>query len=135
MKLLGLTSFDFSKSKGNNVAIIIINTSTKINHIFGETEYSQASGVWDSSAVDLSETIYHEVYSHVILELKGIEDGNKQHEIYHGYNDAISPGEPKLGTPADKYFKSARKVLENLKDIYNEAYKKVDNEETTKDKG
>lgn len=132
MKSLGLTSFDFSKSNGNNVAIIIINTSKNDNHIFGKTEYSQATGIWDSSAVDLSETIYHEIYAHVILKLKGVEGGKKQHEVYHGYNDQLSPSEPKSGTPGDKFIKSAREVLENLKELYNDVYKKLDTEKKDK---
>ena len=132
MKSLGLTSFDFSKSNGNNVAIIIINNSNNENRMFGKTLYSQATGIWDSSAVDLSQVIYHELYAHVILKLKGINGGNKQHEVYHGHNDQLSPSEPKPGTPADKYFKSARKVLENLKEMYNDVYKQVDTEQKDK---
>ncbi|AZA89984.1 RHS repeat-associated core domain [Chryseobacterium nakagawai] len=105
---------DVSKSKGKNIAMILLNTNPD-NGYFSSTEkaekyHSERSGGKDKNDYDNAETIYHEIKAHV--DLVGSKD---QHEAYGSKTAGLMRDDisPKAGSPAETIMKQLKTVYES----------------------
>ncbi|KFF15518.1 RHS repeat-associated core domain-containing protein [Chryseobacterium sp. JM1] len=103
---------DISKSKGKDVALILLNSNPD-NGAFGTTEKAAAakasrSGGEDKIVYDNSESIYHEIKSHVDLN-----KSKDQHGDYGSDHSGVLREDfnPKKGSPAEK-------IQTQLKELY-----------------
>lgn len=114
-KLDLLMKLDFRQSKNKKFSVILINSNSKLYKDASKEETSTLSEY-------VSETIYHELWAHVILKIKpykfinDVRNMKQEHFRYHGQYSRYSPQKDTKtpGTQRQKFINETKEVTKEL---------------------